>query len=243
MSPKQSTAPDIAPLFDLEQLDLKRRSVQERLKEIPGRKDLLSAELARMDRSLREKEQAAAAKEKSLSALELDLKTIQSQETEKRLKLNSVKTQKEYDALKDEIEAARGDVGKLEERILLLMDEIAEIKNLVKRSKSTTAEEKSKFTQELESLAAAEKNLQDELNTFTQDSESKHRALPDDIRREYDRLRAALPGGHILSKLVSIDGGYSCSACNSPVPHQAVIELKRGMALHRCDICHRLLYP
>lgn len=233
----------MSPLFELEDLDIKRRDIRDRLKEIPSRQEHLASEIARLERSYRDKEQAAASKEKILASLELDLKTSQTQEAEKRVKLNTVKTQKEYDAIKAEIDGTVLERGRLEERILLLMDEITEIKDLLKRGKVTTEMEKKKFSQELEELAATEKKLMDESKILNEQSEAKLRALPDDIRREYNRLRAALPEGQILSKLILTENEFACSTCNSPVAHQIVIDIKRGHALHRCNICHRLLFP
>lgn len=229
-------------LLSLEELDVKRKEIAERLKEIPAKRDRLTAEIARIDRSMAEKEQSIAAKEKSISALELDCKTSQAQEADKKVKLNSVKTQKEYDALKSEIELAHAERGKIEERILLLMDEITELKNFVKREKQSNEAKKKEFKQELDSMAAAEKNLQDEVKTLNDQAQAKIQSLPEEAGREYTRLRAALPDGRILSKLITEDDAYTCSSCNSPVSHQVVVNMKRGAALFRCEICRRLLY-
>lgn len=230
-------------LFEIEELDKKRRAVRERLKSIPARRDQLSAEIARHDRSQREKEQSVSTKEKALTSLELDLKTSQTQDADKRIKLNSVKTQKEYDAIKSELDTAVRDRGNLEEKILLLMDEITEMKNLQKRGKATLDTEKKRISEELGAMEADEKALQAELTAMEADSEAKLQALPEETRREYVRLRAILPEGQILSKLVFLDNTYTCSACNSPVSHQIVIDIKRGQSTHRCDICHRMLHP
>ncbi|OGH62040.1 MAG: hypothetical protein A3G34_03385 [Candidatus Lindowbacteria bacterium RIFCSPLOWO2_12_FULL_62_27] len=234
--------PDLSLLLAIEELDQKRREIDERLKEIPARRERLNAELARLDRSLSEKEQSISVKEKSISTLELDCKTSQTQEADKKVKLNSVKTQKEYDALKEEIELANAERGKLEEKILLLMDEISELKNLVKRDKQAAELKKKEIRLELDALAATEKALQDQSQAANVDSQTRLQALPEDALREYKKLRAALPEGRILSRLSAEDNTYYCSACNSPVSHQIVINMKKRLSLSRCDICHRLLY-
>lgn len=236
--------PDLSPLFSLEEFDQKRKTVRERLKEIPQRREYLTADGARIDRSLKEKEQATTAKEKNLAGFELDLKTSQTQEAEKKVKLNTVKTQKEYDAIKSEIETAQTERDKLEERVLLLMDEITELKDFLKRERLTGETAKKEFAKELALLAAEEQKLQEELKVLDAQAGEKSRSFPDDIQREYTRLRAIYPEGQILSKLVpeAEDNTYSCSACNSPVAHQFVIDIKKGISLHRCEICRRLLY-
>ena len=242
MNLKPSAVPDLSLMFSLEELDQKRRTIRDRLTEIPARREHLNSELARIDRSLREKEQAVSAKEKTLSGLELDLKTSQTQESEKKVKLNSVKTQKEYDALKSEIETANVERGKVEERILLLMDEISDLKVFLKREKLSGETDKKNLSGELETQTAETQKLQVELKDLDDQAREKLRGMPDDIQREYTRLRAIYPEGQILSRLVPDENLYSCTACNSPVAHQFVIDIKRGISLHRCEICRRLLY-
>ena len=66
--------------------------------------------------------------------------------------------------------------------------------------------------------------------------------LPGEIHREYTRLRAIFPEERILSKLEMLENTFTCTACNSPVSHQVVINIKRGQSLFRCEICRRLLY-
>ncbi len=242
MTTKQSLVPDLSLLLALEELDQKRKDVQERLREIPAKTERLNGESSRIDRSLSEKEHSISSKEKSISSLELDCKTSQSHEGEKKVKLNSVKTQKEYDALKFEIDQAQVERDKLEEKILLLMDEISELKDLLKREKLAGEAKKKELKQELGDLSTTEKTLQDESKSLEEQTQAQIQSLPEDALREYSRLRAALPEGRILSKLVPIENAFSCSTCNSPVSPQIVVNIKKGLSLFRCEICRRLLY-
>ncbi len=242
MMTKSSAVIDMNPLLALEELDLKRKNVRDQLRGIPTRRDQIQAEIAKFDRSLKEKEQATATKEKNLSAAELDLKSSQTQEGEKKLKLNSVKTQKEYDALKIEIDTLIDGRGKLEETILLLMDEIAELKTLLKKEKAAGEIRKKEFQEQIAALDASQKKLDAESQTLDGESQAKVEELSADVRREYAKLRANFPEGKILSKLsADEDNAFICSACNSPVSHQVVIDIKRGTALYHCEYCRRLL--
>ncbi len=243
MTARPSALPDVSLIQALEMIDQKRMAVQERLKETPAQRERLNAEISKLDRALKEKEQALSAKEKSISAAELDLKTSQAQEGEKKTKLNSVKTQKEYDAIKSEIESAQRDRDKLEEKILLLMDEIADLKNLIIRERQAGTEKKKSMAAELDALKSDEQSMQTEAGALEQEAETQIKALPEDVHREYTRLRAVLPTGRILAQLVSADGEFVCSTCNSPVPHQIVIDIKRSQGLYHCTICKRLLHP
>lgn len=242
MTTKQSLVPDLSLLLALEELDQKRKEMQERLREIPVKRERLNGEIARIDRSLSDKEHSISAKEKSISSLELDCKTSQSQEADKKVKLNSVKTQKEYDAMKFEIDQAQTERGKIEEKILLLMDEISELKDLLKREKLAGEAKKKELKQELDALATSEKSLQNDSKSLEEQTQAQTQSLPEDAQREYIRLRASLPEGRILSKLVLIENSFSCSSCNSPVSPQIVVNIKKATSLYRCEICRRLLY-
>lgn len=235
---------DVNPLLVLEELDLKLKNVRDQLRAIPAHREQIQSEIARMDRSLKEKEQAIASKEKNISSAELDLKTSQSQEGEKKLKLNTVKTQKEYDAIKSEIDNAVLERGKLEETILLLMDEISELKNFLKKEKAGGDAKKKEFNEQIAALNASEQKLQAECKAMEDQSQAQAKELPQDAQREYKKLRSIFPEGKILSQLVSQeDNTYICSACNSPVSHQVVIDLKRASRLYHCEYCRRLLFP
>ncbi len=242
MNMKSTVAPDLNPLIALEELDLKRSNLQDQLSEIPRRRGLIQAEIDKMERFLKEKEQVTAAKEKSLSAAELDLKTSQAQEGEKKAKLNTVKTQKEYDALKSEIDGSQAVRDKIEETILLLMDEIAELKSLLKKEKAASESRKKEFQQQINDLNISETNLQAEAKSLDEQARERVRELPPEMHRMYTKLRGIFAQGQIIARLVDAENIFTCSACNSPVAHQIVIEIKRAQGLYHCQYCHRLLH-
>lgn len=244
MTKQPSAMVDVNPLLAIEELDLKLKNVRDQLRAIPARREHLQSEIARLDRSIKEKEHAIAAKEKNISAAELDLKTSQTQEGEKKLKLNTVKTQKEYDAIKSEIETAVLERGKLEEIILLLMDEITELKNLLKKEKTSGDAKKMELNEQIAAISASEQKLQEECKTMEEQAQAQAKELPQDAQREYNKLRSIFPEGKILSQLTSQENNtFICSACNSPVSHQVVIDIKRAARLYHCEYCRRLLFP
>ena len=112
----------------------------------------------------------------------------------------------------------------------------------MKREKQAGEAKKRELKQELETLAATEKSLLDESKSLEEQTQAQIQSLPEDVLREYTRLRAALPEGRFLSKLVPIENSFSCSACNSPVSPQIVVNIKKALSIYRCDICRRLLY-
>lgn len=181
---------------------------------------------ARYDDLCRERKQ----KEIDLVAQEEKLVKLKSRTTE-------IKTNKEYHALLAEIEAAKGVKGDLEEALLLLMDQVDQVKVEVdERKKLVEAEEKQ--------AAAEQKRLEDELASIgdglKQVEEKLKEAegrLPSRLLKEFHHLRS-LRGG--LAVVAVKDG--ACQGCRLAVPPQLYADVRKNEKVLSCTYCQRFLY-
>lgn len=233
---------DAAVLAALEDFDRKQLALNEQLKQLPTRKKNAQLELDQLVREKKEKQQLKTDKEKRLKQIEQTIQDMQTKEGEKRGKLLAIKNQKEYDAIKAEITGHEQERDKLEEQMLLLMDEVSEMKDLLVREEKRVADVEAGLKRDMQSIDAEEKKIQEELAAFKSEQDRLIGGLSDDYRREYTKLRASLSNGQVLARIVEDDGEFRCSSCNFNISPQVVINVRRDAGLFACSTCHRILY-
>jgi len=148
-----------------------------------------------------------------------------------------LKTNKEYQAHLFEIEQARKEKDKLEDKILQFMERaetiLKEQEEVQTRLQDLTRDmEKEKV--ELESLGA---RLTDEVATVDQQKQTLVGTLDKRIYHRYSTLKSSLK----LLVVAQVRGG-TCLGCQLQIPPQLVASVRRSDQLLTCPYCHRILY-
>lgn len=168
--------------------------------------------------------------------LEADLEGAQGDLTRYQSQMESIKTNREYDALTSEIESIKERIGFIEDEDILTLNEIDEL---------TTSLEEVKKRHEL--LAQSNK---DQLVTL----EREMGAVEDKVRVKmdarnnitvritkatlsvYERVRRGR-GSPVVVALKK----KACGACYKSQPPQRIQELRKGLTVINCDNCGRFL--
>jgi predicted nucleic acid-binding Zn-ribbon protein len=154
-----------------------------------------------------------------------------------------VKTNKEYTALKEEIEKAKGENGKQEEKLLQVMIKEDELKGAAGRRATEAAalEAESRKVEaevkaELDACAAEKKDLGEKRAARTGE-------MGANLVRRYDRIREAR-GGSPLARIVPAPAGDEvvCSECHITIRPQIIVEVHKQEELVSCESCGRILY-
>ncbi len=180
---------------------------------------------------------------KEHKTLDLDLKKGEEQVRKYSTQMYEVKTNKEYTALKDEIDKAKGESQKLEDKVLQLMMKEDELKGAGARRAAELAE-LDKAHRVLEAEVQAELGrLETERAALREERGGKSGALPAALLHRYERIRA-LRGGSPLATVVEAPGGGegACSECHMTIRPQTIVELHRMEELIACESCGRILY-
>jgi len=224
-------------LWELQRIDLELKNIKDSQEGYPK-------EIKRLDEKERiEKEKIQKDKEK-IELLEKERRRKEGQlslEQEKIKKTEGrmfeVKTNKEYQALLNEIETLKGVNSREEEEILELLDEMDELKkNLSKREKeigTTLAklEGEKKFLQE--KMARDQEILKRQMER----REAVTRQLPSTLYKLYNTLKEKRKGVGVVSVKQE-----TCQGCFVNVPPQMFIEVQKNNTLIRCPNCNRILY-
>ncbi len=174
--------------------------------------------------------------EKKIRAKEQEIEAIKTKIVNNNVKLNDVKTNKEYKALLSEIDTYNENIGAIEEEILVLMDQTEGVKKKIVQADEEFKRIDASFKQRVETLTANISSAQAEGVKMTNTMKEKVQSLPSDVRHELGRLTSRNPRAVVQV----IDG--VCQGCFQALPPQEFIELKLSSDADRCHNCNRYIY-
>jgi len=224
-------------VWELQKIDLALKSIKE------GR-DRYPKEIKKLDeRQKIEKERIQKEKEK-IESLEKTRRQKEGQlnleqEKIKRAegRMSEVKTNKEYQALLNEIDAMKESNSRMEEEILQVLEEIDELKkDLSKREKEAGIT--------FEKIEVEQKKLQEKMNhdeRVWDEQMERREVLSKQIESKLLKLYITLKEKRQGIGVVSAKS-ETCQGCFVNVPPQMFIEVQKNNALIRCPNCNRILY-
>jgi predicted nucleic acid-binding Zn-ribbon protein len=224
-------------LWELQKIDLELRTIKKDRERYPR-------EIKKLDEKNNiEREKIQKEKEK-IELLEKERRQKEGhlnmeQEKIKRAegRMFDVKTNKEYQALLNEIETIKEATSREEEEILRVLEEIDELKkDLSQREKEAEVT--------LEKIEAQKKMIQDRM---TQDDEilkkqtDRREVLVKQLESKLYQLYSTLKEKRHGVGVVSVRR-ETCQGCFVNIPPQMFIEVQKNSDIIRCPNCNRILY-
>ncbi len=227
----------LSRLVQLQQLDLKLHDLEQQQQQIPQRLREMQAPIDQDQKRLEELQRSRKTVASDRRRSEQDLSDHESHLKKKQERLSELKTNKEYQAHLFEIEQARKEKDKLEDKILQCMERdetiLKEQEEVQTRLQASTRDmEKEKV--ELESRGA---RLTDEIATVEQQKQTLVGTLDKRVYHRYSALKSSLK----LVVVAQVRGG-TCLGCQLQIPPQLVASVRRSDQLLTCPYCHRILY-
>lgn len=227
----------VKKLVDLQTIDAEIYRFKKDLEEKP-------AFIAQLQGAFEEKKASLKALEERLKTLQLNHKTLeielQTKEgdiTKTNAQLSQLKTNKEYQAKLTEIEGIKADKSIVEEKILLMYDEIDGIKGDIAKEKNILAEEEKKFFGQKKEIEDAIKEIEEKVKILTM---KRSQILPEVDKNSLSRYERILQNKKGLA-IVPVKGN-SCGGCFMNVPEQVINDIKMHDKLILCEMCARILY-
>lgn len=228
---------ELGTLYEAQKIELQIIEKETKLHTAPKKLNEMDEELKQLKERLEkekvifeELEKERRKKEKELDADKDKIKKIES-------KLYEVKTNKEYQALLKEIEAAKATNDKTEEDILTLMEKIEELKKdyessqtrLQKRGKDIEIE-KARLDTEIQSMDKVIGELRTQRDNLLS-------VVNNELRLKYNMLKGKRGGVAVTN----VKNGV-CLGCFMNIPPQLFIEVTKNKKLIQCPSCNRILY-
>jgi len=232
-----SVLPVLKSLLSLQAVDLKYRELDKDRKNIPARLQEIDSTLAQARKELADLKNQFDEAELARQMSESDLKAEKEKIRKWEARLNEIRTNRDYQALSREIEAARKANLGIEDEILRKMQEIEDLKKAI--------------DQKQEDLGRIEKDLLAERAEL----QSKLSSINASIQQQEEARKAAMQGieGSWLSQYEAIRGRRDgiamaaaldehCLGCHMGIPPQLYNIVLRGQEIRTCPNCGRILY-
>jgi len=235
------------PTTDLKKQILGLVSLQELDSEIyllKNEKEAKPLEIKAIQASFEAKKQNLAALEKKSLDLvkqrkDKELELAAKEEAAKKLQaqLYSLKTNKEYQTMLQQIQDAKADGEVVEEKILLLFEESDKIKKEIDQENIKIKEEEKVFIEQKKNVEIRIKEIDQRLDVLSAQRKEAAPGLDTKVFSRYERILNSRDGLGIVSVKDN-----SCSGCNMNVPPQVINLIKMYEDIITCEVCNRILY-
>ena len=199
------------------------------LSELRESVDSLEVDLA----SNKEKLQKAEVSDKNM---QLDIDKIKERLVHAKEKLAMVTSNREYEAVQDEIIENEEMLAQQEEELLSIYDEEEECRGKIKDLEKRFEEEQKDSSEKIEKIEGELSHVEDNIKTLENKRDKFIVGVPKRILSKYNRIRK----GHQNHAVVNVRK-RACGSCMQNLPPQRIQDLKRGDDIVTCSSCGVIL--
>ncbi len=229
--------PEIEKLLRLQETELQIQRFSDRIELLPKLLTQLEAKLKGTLQTQEDAKQKTAKAASEKKKLEGSIQDLEQKNSKYRGQLTDVKTNEQYRALLHEIEFNEKQVRKIEDDILVLMEQDEELR---KESLAIQQQlQKEKVQVESEKKAAETEVARDRvlLQELQGQREAIVQSVASDLLATYQRIVKARKGVALARATQE-----SCQACNVRLRPHVVSQVMSGGSIITCDSCDRILY-
>lgn len=226
----------IERLYNLQEVDLEIRTINNRLKLIPPEKEKIKNEAGKNIAKVNKQKEYIQSLELKIKQNELDINS--KKELIKKLEQQSsmVRKNSEYEAMLHEIAELKADISKIEDNSLELIDLVAsqqaDLTKNIREMKQTNGQLKAEYTD----FDNFEKELKKELALLQEKRNNRTQGIEPEILSRYEALLKR-GSGKPFAKI--IDG--NCENCSLKITFSTLAEARKGQVVF-CDNCQHYLF-
>lgn len=225
-----------AVLRQLHRIHRQLADLHERLDRGPKQIRARTAAVAQVEEQLTKSQGDIKAARVAADQKQLQLKSAEGKIGELKIKLNQAQTNREYQALKDQIAADEMASSVLADEILEAFEKIDVLKALVPDAEKQVAKVKDDLVKLQQHVRAEEESLRGEIKRLEGELRGIETSLEADFREVYQRVvKAKGPDA-----MAAIEGG-SCGGCYQQLTINVINEINMGRVV-LCKSCGRVLY-
>ncbi len=234
----------IETIHGLYEIERELRNLQQRIAAKKRQANIQARRVAGMAGDLETKRDELLHRQAETAEHDLEVNVFEEKIAKLRVALNQVKTNKEYQAILTEINTAKADSTKLEDRTLNLMEDVDAITKAIGELTTQHEAEQSRLTSLRSASTAFEKKVADELAALEEKRDEAAADIPPSVRVTFERV-ADNYDGEALAMVVQVHPTrleFSCGGCHMSVPLELVNALKSREDIQCCSVCGRILY-
>jgi predicted nucleic acid-binding Zn-ribbon protein len=217
-----------------------RRGIESRRRQIRGA-------TRRMQKALQEHQETLARirdKQTHADALDLEIKSRDTQTARLREALNRAKSNREYAAILTQINTAKADTTKQEEQALHILSEIEAVREQAKVQLEQAEKEKKRLADLEDAFAEHRAAVQVKIDDLQARRDQALEDLPPEIVNIFERV-SARHEGEVLAAVIQENPRrqeFSCGGCSMAVTLEQFNRLHDPTEIVTCNICGRILF-
>ncbi len=224
-------------LREYQEILTRRVEIERELSEIPKALDAQIELLSRLKKSCAEKHEAFGQTEAKVRELRGQLAEAEAGREAAEKQMDSISTQREYEALNKEIRDAtekehtvRKDLQKEERSLAEIEEALRRDESMIQLQESEIAEKSTRINAEKEAKLA-------DISHLRADEAKSSAGIDTDVLFKFERIIRSKQGLGIVPVK-----GYVCTGCYMILPAQFVNEVRSGNKIIFCPYCSRVLY-
>lgn len=227
----------IEKLLILQDRDRKIHRVSQELAHISPERETLRSRAASTQNQLETAKTRVKQLESERKQLDLEIETKKTQIEKYANQQLQTRKNEEYRALAHEIEMAKADIFKIEDREIVLMEQAEVAQKDVVRATGEAAAARKLVEDQIGLLDQREANLKKESTELTASRADLAGAVDESTRNRYERILKS-KGDNVI---VGIEHS-SCGGCHMKLPPQVITTCRAQSEIITCPNCGRILY-
>jgi predicted nucleic acid-binding Zn-ribbon protein len=222
---------------------LKLQGVDYDLGELERSKDYLPEMIRNLEGEVTDTKTALEAAENELKEqtlhhkdLDMDLTTFNQELAKFQKQMLAIKTNKEYDALTNEIASRKIKISDTEEEILKTLARMDDLKEKIEEYKQKLEDVEKVNSTQLVHLKEELESIEDKIKVKKGERKNVTVRIEKRLLATYERVKK----GRGDQVVVSIKK-RACGACYKGIPPQVIQEIRQGDKIYTCDNCGRIL--
>jgi len=215
---------------DIFRLKRERESKPKLIEDLEIRRDEEQAAVKAIEEKARANQVKRKERELDLQAKEENIKKLQAQ-------LYQLKTNKEYQSMQQEIEGQKADKSRIEDDILVLMEESEFLSKEMEKEKSLFTEADKRLGDDRKKIESEIASLDNEIAALSSKRGELAALVDHKVLGHYDKVLSGRDGLAIVPGKTK-----ACQGCFMNLPPQVINEIKMGDKIITCESCARILY-
>lgn len=231
-------AADLKLLIDLQALDTRVAALESEAVRLPREIDALHAALTEAQKTVEAARGQLENARKVQRTKEHDLDDVNTKRAKSEARLWEVKTNEEYAAVLREIEEIKRQKTTVEEEILALMEAQERLVGEVREAEGRHRVREERARQDEVVIREKLERVEVELAGVREQRAALARGVAVPLLADYERILKARGG----LAVAAVNSTSVCGGCRMSVRPQAILEIRSGIDLLRCESCGRFLY-
>jgi predicted nucleic acid-binding Zn-ribbon protein len=208
------------------------------IRDIPQRKSDIEAQLAGSTQRLETALDSKKHTEVSLKDLELEVEALKEKITKYKVQQMEAKTNDQYRAFVKEIGTVEQEISDLEDKELLLMEDLEKGKAIAAEREEKLNGEKAGIAGELSELDERSVELTEQLELIKADRARAAEQCDKQILQKYSRIM----NNKRDFAVVMVEPGGHCGGCHMKLPPQVTNDARNPTKIVGCNFCGRIVY-